>query len=185
MSSLPAIEVMRFGGPEVLELCELPDRVLRAGQARVEVSVVALFLDTALRRGEGRDWFELTSPYVPGSGVAGRMSAVGAGVDTDWVGRTVVTDTGRAAFAITAPGGEFSAHGMTSGDFARIDRDAARERGIAARGIGQRSSRPRRASGSSSARLTRRRRARCGRSSARRSRSSRQRRRTRGSRAAT
>jgi NADPH2:quinone reductase len=44
-------------------------------------------------------------------------------------------EIGRAAFAITARGGEFSAHGAASGDFTRLDADAARERGIAIRGI--------------------------------------------------
>ncbi|HWG24176.1 zinc-binding dehydrogenase, partial [Actinospica sp.] len=32
-------------------------------------------------------------PYVPGSGVAGTVSATGAGVEADWIGRDVVADT--------------------------------------------------------------------------------------------
>jgi NADPH2:quinone reductase len=53
---------------------------------------------------------------------------------------TVVLDgvggeVGRAAFAIIAGGGVFSAHGAASGDFTPLDQDAARERGITVRGI--------------------------------------------------
>lgn len=261
------IEVTRFGGPEVLELRERPDPVAGPGQAVVDVAAIPLlWLDTALRSGRGQDWFPVAPPYVPGSGVAGTVSATGSDVDGDWIGRNVVTDTretgsyaervvvpadglvaipdgltpltaaalltdgrtalgildgvcveagtavlvtgaaggmglllvqlakgrgarvvgvargepkltavraqgadaaidyseagwidrvlaalggeqprvvldgvggeiGRAAFAITAAGGEFSAHGAASGDFTPVETDAARERDIAIRGI--------------------------------------------------
>ena len=76
------MEVTRFGGPEVLRLRIGPDPVPGPGQAVIDVAVVpVLFLDTALRRGEGRDWFPLEPPYVPGSGVAGTVRAVGDGVE--------------------------------------------------------------------------------------------------------
>jgi NADPH2:quinone reductase len=261
------IEVTRFGGPDVLELRERPDPVAGPGQVVVDVAAIPLlWLDTALRSGKGRDWFAVEPPYVPGSGVAGTVTATGAGVDPDLIGRDVVTDTretgsyaervavpadglvlipdeltpvtaaalltdgrtalgildgvavkdgtpvlitgaaggmglllvqlarargarvvgaargeaklaavraqgavaaidysepdwtgpvlaalggeepavvldgvggeiGQAAFAITAEGGVFSAHGAASGDFSPLDEDAARERGITVRGI--------------------------------------------------
>lgn len=261
------IEVTQFGGPEVLELRERPDPVAGPGQAVVDVAAIPLlWLDTALRSGKGRDWFPVAPPYRPGNGVAGTVSATGAGVDPGWIGRAVLSDTrgtgsyaervvvpadglvpipaeltpvtaaalltdgrtalgildgvsieagtpvlvtgaaggmglllvqlatargarvvgaargerklaavraqgadaavdysqpgwtdaalaalggdapavvldgvggeiGRAAFAITARGGEFSAHGAASGDFTPLDEEAARERGIAIRGI--------------------------------------------------
>ena len=88
------IEVTRFGGPEVLELREQPDPVAGPGQVVVDVAAIPLlWLDTALRSGKGRDWFAVEPPYVPGSGVAGTVSAIGAGVEADWIGRDVVTDT--------------------------------------------------------------------------------------------
>ena len=267
MSAVRTIEVTRFGGPEVLELRERPDPVAGRGQVVVDVAAIPLlWLDTALRSGRGRDWFPVQPPYVPGNGVAGTVSATGTGVQADWIGREVVTDTretgsyaervvvpadglvlipdglttltaaalltdgrtalgvldgvsvkagtpvlitgaaggmglllvqlmtargarvvgaargepkltairsqgadaaidysapdwtdrvlgaldgdrpavvldgvggeiGRAAFAITAHGGVFSAHGAASGDFTALDEDAARERGITIRGI--------------------------------------------------
>jgi NADPH2:quinone reductase len=33
-------------------------------------------------------------PYVPGNGVAGQVTAVGDGVDPQWIGRRVVARTG-------------------------------------------------------------------------------------------
>lgn len=94
VSPVRAMEVTRFGGPEVLELRELPDPVADPGQVVVDVSAIPLlWLDTALRSGHGRDWFPVKPPYVPGNGVAGTVSAAGAGVAADWTGREVVTDT--------------------------------------------------------------------------------------------
>jgi NADPH:quinone reductase len=267
VSPVRTIEVTRFGGPEVLELRDRADPVAGPGQVVIDVAAIPLlWLDTALRAGKGRDWFPVEPPYVPGNGVAGTVSAIGVGVQADWIGRDVVTDTretgsyvervavpadglvvipnelttltaaalltdgrtalsildgvsvkagtpvlitgaaggmglllvllaavrgarvvgaargepklaairaqgavaaidysephwtgrvltalggekpavvldgvggeiGRAAFAITAQGGVFSAHGAASGDFAPLDKDAARERSINVRGI--------------------------------------------------
>ena len=88
------IEVTRFGGPEVLKLRERPDPVAGPGQVVVDVAAIPLlWLDTALRSGKGRDWFAVEPPYVPGNGVAGTVSTIGAGVQADWIGRDVVTDT--------------------------------------------------------------------------------------------
>ena len=44
-------------------------------------------------------------------------------------------EIGQGAFAITAEGGVFSAHGAASGGFTPVDQDAAWERGITVRGI--------------------------------------------------
>jgi NADPH:quinone reductase len=89
-----AIRVLKFGGPEVLETVEVPDVVAGAGQVVVEVSIAdVLFLDTQIRGGWG-EFFGLTPPYVPGNGVAGRVTSAGEGVDPGWVGRHVITHTG-------------------------------------------------------------------------------------------
>jgi NADPH:quinone reductase len=44
---------------------------------------------------------------------------------------------GRAAFEVTAPGGRFSAHGMSDGGFARLDPAEARRQGVTVNGIGE------------------------------------------------
>ena len=51
------IEVMEFGGPEVLMPREAADPVAGSGQVVVDVSVVpVLFVDTQIRSGSARDW---------------------------------------------------------------------------------------------------------------------------------
>lgn len=89
------VEAIQFGGPEVLVARPVPDPVAGPGQVVVAISAVhVLFIDTQLRSGWGSEYFGVRPPYVPGSGVAGTVDAVGAGVDPGWVGRRVVCDTG-------------------------------------------------------------------------------------------
>ena len=90
-----AVVVERFGGPEVLVLAEVPDPVPGPDQVVVDVSVAdTIFVETTIRRGEAGEHFDINPPYVPGGAVAGRVSAVGDGVDTDWIGKEVATLTG-------------------------------------------------------------------------------------------
>jgi NADPH2:quinone reductase len=57
----------------------------------IDVAVAeVLFLDTQLRAGWGREFFELELPFVLGEGVAGVVVSVGGGVDDGWVGRHVI-----------------------------------------------------------------------------------------------
>jgi NADPH2:quinone reductase len=51
-----AIEVARFGGPDVLELRDLPDPLAGPGQVLVAASACdVLFVDTMIRSGGGAD----------------------------------------------------------------------------------------------------------------------------------
>ena len=94
---MQVVQVTRFGGPEVLVTSEAPDPVAGPGEVVVGVSVVdTLFLDTQLRSGWGREYFTMNPPYVPGGGLAGEVTSVGESVDSSWVGRRVVTDTGES-----------------------------------------------------------------------------------------
>jgi NADPH:quinone reductase len=89
------VEVTRYGGPEVLAVRDEPEPTLDRGQSLIAVSVVpVLFLETQLRSGWGREWFSQRPPFVPGSGVAGTVRAIGEGIGPAWLGRRVVTDTG-------------------------------------------------------------------------------------------
>jgi NADPH:quinone reductase len=92
--TMRAVEAKCFGGPEVLGVREAPDPVAGTGQAVVEVVVApTLFVETQIRRGAARNWFDVQPPYVPGAGVAGHVISVGGGVDPSWLGRRVVADT--------------------------------------------------------------------------------------------
>jgi NADPH:quinone reductase len=95
-----AIEVTRFGGPEVLALSSVPEPVAGPGQAVISVAVAdVLFLDATIRSGRAAAWFPVHPPYVPGGGVGGRLTAAGAGVDPAWAGRAVIARTGEAGGA--------------------------------------------------------------------------------------
>src|ERR1700744_989668 len=65
------------------------------------------------------------------SRVSGLTGGAGPAVVFDGAGGSL----GVAAFAITAAGGRFSAHGAPSGGFAPVDRDEAAQRGITVTGI--------------------------------------------------
>ncbi|MFI5728509.1 zinc-binding dehydrogenase [Kribbella sp. NPDC051587] len=89
------VRIARFGGPEVLELVELPEPVAGPGEVVIEVEAAeVLFLDTQLRAGWGQEYFKLELPTVLGAGVAGVVRSVGPGVDAVLVGRRVIAGTG-------------------------------------------------------------------------------------------
>ncbi|MET9806767.1 zinc-binding dehydrogenase [Streptomyces halstedii] len=98
-----AVRITRHGGPEVLELTEVPVPDPQAGEVLVQVSAVALNnTDLWTREGAyGRPgdpkatsgWRgPIGFPRIQGADVAGRVVAVGAGVEVSLVGRRVVVD---------------------------------------------------------------------------------------------
>jgi len=73
-----AIEVRRFGGPEVLELVDLAPPLPGPGQLLVEVAVAGVnFRDLLHRAG----LFGAEVPFVPGTEGSGRVVEVGPGVE--------------------------------------------------------------------------------------------------------
>ncbi|GAB3716030.1 zinc-binding dehydrogenase [Nocardiopsis nanhaiensis] len=101
-----AVRVDEFGGPEVLVTREVSDPEPAPGEALVEVTGAnVIYLDTLLRSGWGEEHFPIAPPYVPGSGVSGRVVEVGPGTDPTWVGVEVVAETG----PVDGPGGSPSA----------------------------------------------------------------------------
>lgn len=88
-----AVQVREFGGPDVLEPVELPEPVPGPGQLMLAMAVAdVIYLDT-MRRAGHVPALASRLPYVPGRGGAGRVVAVGEGVDPAWVGRRVVART--------------------------------------------------------------------------------------------
>lgn len=99
------IGVMDHGGPEMLQIYDVPD--LHAGPGRVRIRVHAATVnptDTAVRNGmraEAQKEFE--PPYVPGMEAAGIIDEVGEDVDADLA-------VGDAVMAIVIPRGSRGAY---------------------------------------------------------------------------
>jgi NADPH:quinone reductase len=91
------IEVVRFGGPDVLTFTELRDPVPEPGQVLIAASASdVLFVDTMIRSGRGTDYFPIRPPFIPGNGVGGTVVGLGERVDGRWLGRQVLAHTGGA-----------------------------------------------------------------------------------------
>jgi NADPH:quinone reductase-like Zn-dependent oxidoreductase len=86
------IWIPHAGAPEVLDLREAPDPAPAAGEVRVRVEAAGInFADIAARLGNYPD--APPFPFVPGYEVAGRIDAVGDGVDAARVGEDVFVMT--------------------------------------------------------------------------------------------
>jgi NADPH:quinone reductase-like Zn-dependent oxidoreductase len=84
-----AIRFHEFGGLDVLRLEDVPDPVAGPGQVLVDISASALnHLDVDIREGVSR--FPVEPPFIPGVEVAGRVAAVGEGVDGWSIGDRVI-----------------------------------------------------------------------------------------------
>ncbi|WP_433341058.1 zinc-binding dehydrogenase [Streptomyces sp. CA-253872] len=101
--TMRAVRITGHGGPEVMRLAEVPVPEPGAGEVLVEVSAVALNnTDLWTRQGaygtpgdpEALSGWRgpLDFPRVQGADVAGRVAALGAGVDAGFLGRRVVVD---------------------------------------------------------------------------------------------
>lgn len=77
---MQAIVARRFGGPEVLQLEDVPDPVAGAGQVRVRIHAVGVNpYDTYMRAGGYA--INPGLPYTPGADAAGVIDQVGNGVN--------------------------------------------------------------------------------------------------------
>ena len=86
------IWIPRAGPPEVLSLREAADPLPGHGEVRIRVEACGVnFADIMGRLGLYPDLPSM--PVVPGYEVAGRVDAVGESIETDWIGRDVVSLT--------------------------------------------------------------------------------------------
>lgn len=95
---MKAIVQVGTGGPEVLQLQEVPIPELQPGHLLVRVKAIGVnYVDTMIRRG----WFPMPQrqPFIPGIEVAGVIEAVGGGV-TGWkIGQRVMAGGVYGAYA--------------------------------------------------------------------------------------
>ena len=94
-----AVSQHRFGPPENLVYEEVADPVPAGDQVRIAVEAAGVhLLDTVIRKGQSGGPFSLPElPMTPGREVAGRIDAVGPGVDEGLLGRRVVAHLGMAS----------------------------------------------------------------------------------------
>ncbi|MFN0092740.1 MAG: NADP-dependent oxidoreductase [Acidimicrobiales bacterium] len=100
-----AVGVMRYGGPEALEIVELPEEHAGPGQVRLRVHAAAVSpTDTFVRNGARAEQQQVDPPpYVPGMDAAGVVDEVGEGVATGIA-------VGDHAMAIVLPKGAHGAY---------------------------------------------------------------------------
>lgn len=93
---MKAIQVKQPGGPEALQLVELPDPVAGAGQVLVEVHAAGVnFIDVYHRTGH----YKVDLPFTPGMEGAGVVLATGEGVTDFRPGDRVAWAMSRGAYA--------------------------------------------------------------------------------------
>jgi NADPH:quinone reductase-like Zn-dependent oxidoreductase len=98
---MKAIGIMKFGGPEALEVLDLPEPQPGPGEVRIRVHAATVNpTDVALRSGAyGQGLANQQPPYIPGMDAAGVIDALGDGTD----GRLKVGDKVVAIVLPTSP----------------------------------------------------------------------------------
>ena len=77
---MKAIQIQNTGGPEVLQLAELPIPVPGPGQVLIRVEAIGVnFIEIYFRKGT----YKATLPLIPGSEAAGTVEELGLG--GDWI----------------------------------------------------------------------------------------------------
>ena len=85
---MKAVRVRATGGPEALQLEEIPTPSPRPGEVLIRVDAAGVnFIDIYLRSGA----YKMTMPFTPGQEAAGTVAAVGAGVTGFAVGDRVAS----------------------------------------------------------------------------------------------
>jgi len=100
-----AVGLAQFGGPDVLQLVDLPDPHAGPSQLVIRVHAAAVNpTDTLLRNGARAERFKgIPPPYVPGMDAAGVLEEIGEGVTTE-------LRTGDHVMAIVVPDGSYGAY---------------------------------------------------------------------------
>ncbi|WP_031099830.1 MULTISPECIES: zinc-dependent alcohol dehydrogenase family protein [unclassified Streptomyces] len=91
---MKAVVIRTFGDPDGLELVDVPAPVPGPGQVQIATEAIGVGgVDAVIRRGTLAA-YGFREGHLLGSEVAGRVTAVGEGVDASWTGRRVWAFTG-------------------------------------------------------------------------------------------
>jgi NADPH:quinone reductase-like Zn-dependent oxidoreductase len=90
-----AVVIERFGDPSGMTVVEVSPPVAERDQVIIQTAAIGVGgVDAMIRRGTVAELHPVPAGLIPGSEVAGVVSAVGADVDASWVGRRVWAFTG-------------------------------------------------------------------------------------------
>jgi NADPH:quinone reductase len=96
---LKAVAIQSFGGPEGLAVIDAPDIEPAEGQVLIATEAIGVgFVDAMIRSGALAD-FGFKEGYVPGSEIAGAVTAIGIGVDPSLLGKRVWAFIGKGGYA--------------------------------------------------------------------------------------
>jgi NADPH:quinone reductase-like Zn-dependent oxidoreductase len=100
-----AVGVVDFGGPEALQIVDLPERHAGPGEVRLRVHAAAVSpTDTFVRNGARAAQQQVDPPpYIPGMDAAGVIDEIGEGTETD-------LQIGDRVMAIVVPSGSHGAY---------------------------------------------------------------------------
>ncbi|MCS0637001.1 zinc-binding dehydrogenase [Streptomyces sp. LP05-1] len=91
---MKAVVIREFGSPDGLAVVDVPAPVPGPGQVRITTEAIGVGgVDAVIRRGTLAA-YGFREGHLLGSEVAGRISALGEGVDASWLGRRVWAFTG-------------------------------------------------------------------------------------------
>ena len=91
---MKAVVIRTFGDPDGMEVVDVPVPVPAPGQVRIATEAIGVGgVDAVIRRGTLAA-YGFREGHLLGSEVAGRVAAVGEGVDPSWIGRRVWAFTG-------------------------------------------------------------------------------------------
>jgi NADPH:quinone reductase-like Zn-dependent oxidoreductase len=91
---MKAVVIRTFGDPDGLEIVNVPAPAPAPGQVQITTEAIGVGgVDAVIRRG-ALAAYGFREGHLLGSEVAGRVTAVGEGVDASWIGRRVWAFTG-------------------------------------------------------------------------------------------
>jgi NADPH:quinone reductase-like Zn-dependent oxidoreductase len=93
-TTLKAVAIQAFGGPEGLAVIDLPDPRPAAGEVLIAIEAIGVGGVDVLIRSGAVAAYGFKEGHILGGEIAGTVTAIGDGVDAAWIGRRVWAFTG-------------------------------------------------------------------------------------------